>query len=606
MPFVPLTLDSTSVTSSILSEIGVVPKIVGTVCLTYAPLAVSYALYHVDVPHLLTHGARRLTETSQRRHGDTSDTHKRMLTSHSNATGANATADASDNATDCGGDESFQGLDIGEEVVWILLVYTGLSFGGMFAIMLGSFGFSKAHAIHNRESISKGELVVHDGAHGIFASARCNPFIRGTISMTVSLIALMPATIIAVCFFFGFILAIVEGWEVQSGILYLTSNVFGLGEDNTLSDDNPETTGAIILDLIISTWACVLATTAMGFVAGMCLITHMSAKQGGSWLSLFRYLLIYIPIVISVSSFLTGSVIAILEDWALEDGFYFMMGNAIGLAADLVENQPETAWGTAVEVIAIGIELCFAGAIIGLIGSHAKVEALIDKIEGKDPPPPEQAFSFGPEGTGGFDDENSADPQQSEPGNQLATGSSKKKYTVSKQKVLQKRNESQGSGLGGSPITSPREMSPRDSSIRVPEAPHEPPAPGMVCPTCGRQVPIKVFMAPGDLRPPPPSSEVVPRITSADEVYDLALGGNGGDTGAGIGAMMGASPGQPMTSMTPVYGTEEEIAHAANQLQFLEEVNHLRTRLNVKEAEIEKLKEQVAMWKAVGLPHVET
>jgi hypothetical protein len=220
--------------------------------------------------------------------------------------------------------------------------------------------------------------------------------------MIVVLSALAPATLILVCILFGLLLAAAENWEWSGGVLYIVSNVFGLA--NNLTSNFPSTEAGKIADVILSTWAMIMAVTVMGIVAGMCLITYMAEGMHTTWTSLIRYLLVYLPIVTMASAFALGYLIVLVEDsWDVKMGFYFMMSDILGLTDPLIDAEPQSAAGISIEIIAISVELTFAGAVVGLIGSHPKIQKMIRFMEGAEKPESENEDDE--EVEGGYEDE---------------------------------------------------------------------------------------------------------------------------------------------------------------------------------------------------------
>jgi hypothetical protein len=92
---------------------------------------------------------------------------------------------------------------------------------------------------------------------------------------------IVPIIVLAVSFFFGLILAEVEGWSISDGFYYITSMLCGL--PNPLTDVEPESTGGKIVDIIIAIWALALAGTVIGVVGGMSVIGNLieSAEKFG-------------------------------------------------------------------------------------------------------------------------------------------------------------------------------------------------------------------------------------------------------------------------------------------------------------------------------------
>jgi len=83
-------------------------------------------------------------------------------------------------------------------------------------------------------------------------------------------IVVVPVLVITVSFFFGLILAEVEGWKVMDGFYYVTSMLCGLPAP--LTDAEPDSTEGKILDIIIAIWSLAVAGTVIGVVGGMSFI----------------------------------------------------------------------------------------------------------------------------------------------------------------------------------------------------------------------------------------------------------------------------------------------------------------------------------------------
>ena len=94
--------------------------------------------------------------------------------------------------------------------------------------------------------------------------------LRQFASFMFFVIVVVPVLVIAVSFFFGLILAEVEGWKVMDGFYYVTSMLCGLPAP--LTDVEPDSTEGKILDIIIAIWALAVAGTVIGVVGGMSFI----------------------------------------------------------------------------------------------------------------------------------------------------------------------------------------------------------------------------------------------------------------------------------------------------------------------------------------------
>ena len=94
--------------------------------------------------------------------------------------------------------------------------------------------------------------------------------LRQFASFMFFVLVVVPVLVIAVSFFFGLILAEVEGWKVMDGFYYVTSMLCGLPAP--LTDVEPDSTEGKILDIIIAIWALAVAGTVIGVVGGMSFI----------------------------------------------------------------------------------------------------------------------------------------------------------------------------------------------------------------------------------------------------------------------------------------------------------------------------------------------
>ena len=75
---------------------------------------------------------------------------------------------------------------------------------------------------------------------------------------TIALGIIIPILYTTICVIFGTILALIEGWTISDGILYVITNILGLADP--LTDIMPDTKGGKVVDIIIS-------STALGYIA---------------------------------------------------------------------------------------------------------------------------------------------------------------------------------------------------------------------------------------------------------------------------------------------------------------------------------------------------
>eukprot|EP00418_Pyrodinium_bahamense_P079320 CAMPEP_0179067190 /NCGR_PEP_ID=MMETSP0796-20121207/29363_1 /TAXON_ID=73915 /ORGANISM="Pyrodinium bahamense, Strain pbaha01" /LENGTH=310 /DNA_ID=CAMNT_0020764215 /DNA_START=32 /DNA_END=964 /DNA_ORIENTATION=+ len=217
---------------------------------------------------------------------------------------------------------------------------------------------------------------------GFFASAEWPIYLRGPWGMLVVLLGVIPLSMMLVCLIMGPILASIEGWSVILGIEYMVTNVLGL--QDPLTDIIPDSTFGNIVDIIMSLWAMVLFTAAMGLAASMSMVSHTTQRMPSTTCGLLRYMLIHVPTLLILVSLATGAIMSAIEDWSVFDGFLYMAGVMCGLANPLVDNVPDSPWACFVEVLCVSVELSLGGAIIGIISAHPLAQRVVILVEGAD------------------------------------------------------------------------------------------------------------------------------------------------------------------------------------------------------------------------------
>jgi len=204
--------------------------------------------------------------------------------------------------------------------------------------------------------------------------------VRRPAAMAYLLFVCVPTVILFVCFTLGALLAVIEDWGVLVGAEYVLTNVLGLS--TPLTKVSPDSSIGKIADVVISLWAMLLATTAMGLAAGMSMVGSIIDRMPTSASGFFLYVGLYIPVSLVLIAILTGLIMASIEDWNFSDGFFFMAGSICGLANPLTEVRPDSATGAFFEVLCISVELCLGGAIIGVVGAHPLSAQIINWLEG--------------------------------------------------------------------------------------------------------------------------------------------------------------------------------------------------------------------------------
>jgi hypothetical protein len=165
------------------------------------------------------------------------------------------------------------------------------------------------------------------------------------------------------------------------GIEYVVSNALGLMDP--ITDVVPESHFGILVDIIASIWCLLAMACVLGLVAELSLMERWINTMPDSYCGFARYFLIYIPILVILTCFATGGVLAQVEDWSFTNGFYFMAGQICGLSNPLTSATPSTAEGCFVEALTVTFELVIGGAVIGIVSGHPIVHDFIRLTEGK-------------------------------------------------------------------------------------------------------------------------------------------------------------------------------------------------------------------------------
>jgi len=214
---------------------------------------------------------------------------------------------------------------------------------------------------------------------GFFVSTSWPLFLRGPLTMGVMLIVVLPSVITALGMVFGCLMAAGEGWSMFLGTAYVLGNLLGLQEP--LTNISPDSAAGKMLDIIISLYALISATTVMGMASSMCLIQSVSTSLPRSFCGFLRLLVLYLPMAIMIICIVFGGFFAVIERWPFLNGFYYVTGGMAELANPLVSG-PTTPEGSFVEVVCVCIQLCMCGAVIGTVSWHPQVIRFIRWFEG--------------------------------------------------------------------------------------------------------------------------------------------------------------------------------------------------------------------------------
>ncbi|CAJ1371633.1 unnamed protein product [Effrenium voratum] len=240
-----------------------------------------------------------------------------------------------------------------------------------------------AHKKHGRRSTrtsqTGGSIAVHHTpgllAHGAYPFA-----VRGTISTLCFMLGVLPLFLMLCATIIGLLLAVVEGWPASLGVEYLLSNVLGMTAP--LTSIVPEGRFGIHFAIVMNMYAVIMVTTAMGLIANMSLMAHITEKVPRSMCGFLAFLLIAVPLAMIATTWLVGLIMAAFEGWDAEQGYFFMAASMASLANPVTSLEPDTALGAFFECLCMATELCIAGCILGMVAAHPVTMSMCDILEG--------------------------------------------------------------------------------------------------------------------------------------------------------------------------------------------------------------------------------
>lgn len=205
--------------------------------------------------------------------------------------------------------------------------------------------------------------------------------LRGSVSLLLVLLGLVPAVVLITCVVLGPMVAALEGWPVAIGVEYMISNALGLLQP--LTEETPVTLLGQLVSSIANCLSMVVVTATMGIVSSMMVVSEFTQRMPKSAKGFFLTMFILIPTVMFLLAFFTGLLMAASEGWSVRQGFFYMIGALLGLANPLTSVAPLTPASLLIECICISIELALAGAILGIAASHPLTQKFQALIEGE-------------------------------------------------------------------------------------------------------------------------------------------------------------------------------------------------------------------------------
>ena len=205
-------------------------------------------------------------------------------------------------------------------------------------------------------------------------SGRLHMLKHGLRSILLSFI-IFPIVISVAAFALGAAMAEIEGWDMAVGFFYLMSIICGMatpiGEAGNVT---PVEGISAVGSLVVALWSHGMVGIIVGLVDDMVaklVLRRMSlwnpeAKPWRMLLLSLLWMLVVAPLTILCIAGLCGAVLSVcIEHWGPTNGFYYFVGNAVGLPNPLVPYSPHTELGAGVDVyftiILFGTSAIFLG-----------------------------------------------------------------------------------------------------------------------------------------------------------------------------------------------------------------------------------------------------
>jgi hypothetical protein len=169
---------------------------------------------------------------------------------------------------------------------------------------------------------------------------------------------------------FGGLLALVEGVAFIDGFLYVASNLLNMA--TPLTDYNPNNPAGILIDVYVS----VVALLCFGIMLNLVNLFQVPLAINNAikyWVTsvpilvpLFALMLV-IPFSVAILGVVFGSLMAVVEGWAVHDGILYVFSNLLGLGTGLVEIFPQTTGGDILDIIISSLALGCAAIFIDYV-----------------------------------------------------------------------------------------------------------------------------------------------------------------------------------------------------------------------------------------------
>jgi len=216
-----------------------------------------------------------------------------------------------------------------------------------------------------------------EAGHGLFAVGTWPRMLQLSLPFIITVHFILPC----ILFIFGFlaaaIVAPVEGWDYSDTFEYIMCNIAALPP---MVHMVPANAVGQITDIVVTVTIFTLTAVILGIAASMGMIIDLSNRIPDTTSGICACLLAVVFCILLLTVLL-GAIFSALESWDMWTGFLFMISIVCGIGDPLTSRHPVTEKANFFALLCSVVELSIGGAIVGLIGAHPKVVALIALLE---------------------------------------------------------------------------------------------------------------------------------------------------------------------------------------------------------------------------------
>ncbi|CAK9034139.1 unnamed protein product [Durusdinium trenchii] len=179
------------------------------------------------------------------------------------------------------------------------------------------------------------------------------------------LLLVCPILVLVTAMVLGGTLAGVEGWPFADGFFYVLSGM--TGQPNPFVPNTPTSSWGMFVDGLNSIYGFVFSSVIVGLVSmltNVATLNEMSILRNDRWG--VALILVIFPLSVLALCALLGGILALLESWTFEQGFYYVISCVCGI--QLVNIVP-LRWHGRLSATLIGVlDMGLTGVIIGMTG----------------------------------------------------------------------------------------------------------------------------------------------------------------------------------------------------------------------------------------------